>query len=205
MQEKYYSTYGVKLARSRRHLRLSIWQKLILRWKMSHIRPLIVLPLFVFLVMRTSELVNAQAVYAPTEQVKIITKEVVIDKNQNVDTWIGNAVDEFLPDHASEARMIMHCLAHRENGHGANPAAHGDGGLAGGAFQFHQSTWEGMRAAMIKEGVAGDVGSRYDFKEAARTTAWAIAHGRALEWGPILRDTKGSDFATCQTPSWYRR
>lgn len=110
---------------------------------------------------------------------------------------IEQAVDEFLPGHRSEALMIMHCLAHRESGHGVSKA-HGDNGLAGGPFQFHQETWTRMRKQMGEP-----EGSRYDFKEAARTTAWAISKGRALEWGPILRASNGSNYATCQKPSWY--
>lgn len=140
--------------------------------------------------------------------VEIVTVEKEVIKElprENKDTIIGDAVDEFLSKHSSEARMIMHCLAHRENGHGGNPDGHGDGGLAGGPFQFHQATWDRMRGQMIKAGVATEVGSRYDFKESARTTAWAIANGRALEWGPILRDSKGSNFAACQKPSWYSK
>lgn len=138
--------------------------------------------------------------------IEIVTVEKPVEvetPRENIDTYIGDAVDEFLPKHKSEARMIMHCLAHRENGHGANPNAHGDNGLAGGPFQFHQATWDRMRGQMMKKGLATEIGSRYDFKEAARTTAWAISNGNGLEWGPVLRDSKGSDFATCQTPSWY--
>jgi hypothetical protein len=130
-------------------------------------------------------------------------KPMVIDtRDTNISTLIEDAVNEFLPNHKSESLMIMHCLAHRESGHGASNA-HGDGGLAGGPLQFHQETWQRMRGQMIKQGVADEIGSRYDLKEAVRTTAWAIREGRGLEWGPILRDSKGSDFASCQKPSWY--
>lgn len=151
-----------------------------------------------------NDLISPIPVSAHTVEVQV--KEVVIDKNENIDTWIGEAVDEFLPSHTSEARMIMHCLAHREAGHGRSGKAtdaHGDNGLAGGPFQFHEATWERMRSQMIKQGVATETGSRYDFKEAARTTAWAIANGRAKEWGPILRDSKNNNYAACQLPSWY--
>lgn len=144
------------------------------------------------------ELISPLPVNAST----IYTNTVVIDKNQNVDTWIAEAVDEFLPKRSSEGRKIMHCLANQESKHGEDKG-HGDGGLAGGPFQFHEATWVGMRKQMIKEGHATEIGSRYDFKEAARTTAWAIANGRALEWGPILRESKGSNHATCHVPSWY--
>ncbi len=119
--------------------------------------------------------------------------------------FISQAVQEFLPKHKSEALMLMHCLAHRENGHAGNPNGFGDGGLAGGPYQFHQATWLRMRKQMIAQGVATEIGDRMDKNESTRTTAWAIANGRALEWGPILRDSKGSDFATCTVPSWYSK
>lgn len=154
-----------------------------------------------------NELVSPLPVQGYEEKIVEVEKEVLIDKNENIDTWIGEAVDEFLPDHSSEARMIMHCLAHREAQHGKNGRendTHGDNGKAGGPFQFWEETWVRMRKQMIFQGVAKEIGSRYDFKEAARTTAWAIANGRALEWGPIVRANKGSDFAACQVPSWYK-
>lgn len=136
-------------------------------------------------------------------EAKEYVKPLVIDtRDTNISSLIDDAVNEFLPNHKSESLMIMHCLAHRESGHGANNAM-GDGGLAGGPFQFHEGTWNRMRSQMIKQGKATEIGSRYDLKESVRTTAWAIKEGRALEWGPILRDSKGSDFASCQVPSWY--
>jgi len=136
-------------------------------------------------------------------EAKNYIKPLVIDTREtNISSLIDDAVNEFLSDHKSESLMIMHCLAHRESGHGASNE-HGDGGLAGGPFQFHEATWQRMRKQMIKQGKAIEIGSRYDLKESIRTTAWAIREGRALEWGPILRDSKGSDFASCQLPSWY--
>ena len=130
-------------------------------------------------------------------------KPLVIDTREtNISSLIEDAVNEFLPNRKSESLMIMHCLAHRESGHGASNA-HGDGGLAGGPFQFHEATWQRMRNQMIKQGVASELSTRYDLKEAIRTTAWAIKEGRALEWGPILRDSNGNDYASCQKPSWY--
>lgn len=118
--------------------------------------------------------------------------------------YISQAVQEFLPKYKSESLMIMHCLAHRENGHAANRHC-GDSGKACGPFQFHQPTWEGYRKLMIKAGLATEIGDRYDKKESARTTAWAISTNRAYAWGPILRDSEGSNYAACQTPSWYRK
>ena len=137
---------------------------------------------------------------SPTPQLKVVEKVVFPTATPTPDEseLIDQAVNEFLPNHKSESLMIMHCLAHRESGHGASNA-HGDNGLAGGPFQFHEATWERMRKQMGEP-----FSTRYDFKEAARTTAWAIANGRALEWGPILRASKGSNYASCQVPSWYR-
>lgn len=136
----------------------------------------------------------------PTPQLAIIEPTIMPTATPTPDEseLIDQAVNEFLPNHKSESLMIMHCLAHRESGHGASNA-HGDNGLAGGPFQFHEATWERMRKQMGEP-----FSTRYDFKEAARTTAWAIANGRALEWGPILRASKGSNYASCQVPSWYR-
>jgi len=95
-------------------------------------------------------------------------------KVDDMSVYISEAVQEFLPKHKSESLMIMHCLAHRENGHAANRNC-GDSGKACGPYQFHQPTWEGYRKLMIKEGKATEIGNRYDKKESARTTAWAIS------------------------------
>lgn len=136
-------------------------------------------------------------------EAKEYVKPLVIDtRDTNISSLIDDAVNEFLPNHKSESLMIMHCLAHRESGHGASNAM-GDGGLAGGAMQFHEDTWIRMRKQMIKQGVATEISDRFNLKEAIRTTAWAINNGNAREWGAIYRMSKGSDFATCQVPSWY--
>lgn len=158
------------------------------------------------------QLVSPQIVFAPivaaSEGVTQVNAEVaaVAGQTPSADTpsiLIEQAVDEFLPTHKSESLMIMHCLAHREARHGESKAM-GDNGLAGGPFQFHEATWTRMRKQMIGSGLSHEVGSRFDFKESARTTAWAIKNGRALEWGPILRSSKGSTFAACPKPSWYK-
>lgn len=122
----------------------------------------------------------------------------------DMSVYISEAVQEFLPKYKSESLMIMHCLAHRENGHAANRNC-GDSGKACGPFQFHQPTWESYRKIMIKAGLATEIGDRYDKKESARTTAWAISTGRAYAWGPILRYSEGSNYAACQSPSWYTK
>lgn len=150
------------------------------------------------------ELANATTP-TPTPQLQVVAPTPVVPTATPTPTesgYIELAVDEFLPKRKSESLMIMHCLANRESLHGekGKPSdPHGDNGLAGGPFQFHQATWVRMRKQMGEPEL-----SRYDFKEAARTTAWAIANGSALEWGPILRASNGSSFAACQKPSWYK-
>ena len=133
--------------------------------------------------------------------VNTVQKEVEV-KPDTIDQYIADAVDEFLPEYESESKMIMHCLAHRESGHGASNKC-GDSGKACGPFQFWEETWVRMRKQMISQGVADEIGDRYDLKEATRTTAWAISQKHALEWGPVSRASKGSDYATCQVPSFY--
>lgn len=191
-------------AHSRRYLNI-IDQKL-KRLKVSSV----VLSGLIFIYAAT-KLVTNLTIFHPVQglatsdiEVRIVEKIVVKEiPAENISTWISDAVNQYLPNHKSESLMIMHCLAHRESGHGASNAQ-GDGGLAGGGFQFHEATWQRMRKQMLKAGLITEIGSRFDLKQATYTTAWAIANGRALEWGPILRDSKESDFASCQTPSWYK-
>lgn len=123
---------------------------------------------------------------------------------RDVDVFVGEAVDEFFKDagRQSEVRMILHCLLNRETKHDV-AKGHGDQGRAGGALQFWQGTWEGYRKLMIQDGLATEVSTRYDLKEAIRTTVWAIKNNRAKAWGPILRTTQGRTDATCPAPSWY--
>jgi hypothetical protein len=123
---------------------------------------------------------------------------------RDVDVFVGEAVDEFFPDPSrqSEVRMILHCLLNRETKHDVSKG-HGDGGLAGGSLQYHEATWQGYRTRMMKAGVATEISTRYDLKEAIRITVWAIKNKRATAWGPILRTTQGRTDATCPAPSWY--
>lgn len=138
-------------------------------------------------------------------QPEVITKYKTIKPEPTpepiIDDFISEAVDEFLPEHKSEATMILHCLAHRESGHGKSNKC-GDSGRACGPMQFWQETWVRMRKQMIEQELADEISDRHNTKEAVRTTAWAIANGHAHEWGPIARFLKGSNFAVCQAPSW---
>lgn len=134
----------------------------------------------------------------------ILERQVPVEVPQeDIDTWVGEYTDQYFNDYRrSEVRMIMHCLLHRESGH-ASSDAHGDNGKAGGPLQFWNDTWVRMRTQMIKQGKTNEIGSRYDHEQAIHTAIWAIANGHALEWGPVNRYAQGSDFATCQVPSWY--
>ena len=122
---------------------------------------------------------------------------------ENIDGWVDKYTKQYFDGwKVSEVKMIMHCLLHRESGHGASNSC-GDGGLACGPLQFHYLTWTRMRGQMLKAGLIDEIGSRLNAEQAVHTTIWAIANGHAKEWGPIFRDSKGSDYASCQTPSWY--
>jgi hypothetical protein len=152
----------------------------------------------------------AQTDLAQAEEVREVVVEKIVEKvvekvvyRETIDQYIADSVEEFLPHYKSEATMIMHCLAHRESRHGANKGC-GDNGMACGPMQFWAETWVRMRKQMIAQGHAEEVGDRLDLKESVRTTAWAIANGRALEWGPILRTSKGNNQAACPVPSWMK-
>lgn len=130
----------------------------------------------------------------------------------DMSNYISQAIQEFLPNlkpaYKSEALMIMHCLAHRESRHASDTNC-GDSGQACGPFQFHPETWVRARKAMIADGFATEIGDKYDKKEAARTTVFAIKESekskpriKITEWGPVLRYVQGSDYAACQYPSW---
>lgn len=71
---------------------------------------------------------------------------------------------------------LMMCIAERESS--LDPLAVGDEGLAVGLYQFHLRTWRWMR------GMAGmsQRDRRYDAREAAMMTAWALAHGYGHHW-----------------------
>lgn len=143
----------------------------------------------------------------PKEEIveKPVEKLVIYQENSDMtsDELVGFYVDEYFNNASqrSEMRMIMHCLLHRESRHDSDKT-HGDGGRAGGPLQFHSPTWEGYRRKMIDEGLVIEIGSRYDLEQAIHTTVWAIKNHRSLAWGPILRDSQGSNYAACQRPSW---
>lgn len=91
------------------------------------------------------------------------------------------------PNTQAHRKALLHCLYWKETRGGIDADVHGDNGLAGGPFQFHEPTYKSMRNKMIKEGVATELGSRYNFENAVDTTSWAISQGQGKQWGPILR------------------
>jgi len=130
--------------------------------------------------------------------------ETEYDYFTQLSIWSAQATVEFTPrNRRSEVKFILECLLHRESRHDDAGDHCGDSGKSCGILQFREATWIRMRKQMIKDGVATEIGSLYDDKEAIRTTAWAINNGNAKEWGPIFRDSKDINYASCQTPSWY--
>ena len=180
-------------------------RKTIEKWKHDAVK---VMFAFSFAAMIPSWIVKATAVefISPISNDPIVfetVKVVEVDTADTIDEMVGEAVDHyFTGTRASEVRMIMHCLLHRESGHAGSNRC-GDSGLACGPLQFHNPTWKAYRKIMIDRGEATEIGDRHDLRMAIWTTVWAISDGRATAWGPISRDSQGNNYASCQTPSWY--
>lgn len=132
------------------------------------------------------------------------TPKTTPTKTKSYDEYVGEFTDQLFNDKGrqSEVRMIMHCLLYRESKHGLSKGL-GDNGMAAGPLQYWEDTWTRMRKAMIKDGIVSEIGTRFDLKEAIRTTIYAIKQGWGKEWGPILRESQGVDYVTCPVPSWY--
>lgn len=107
------------LARSRRHLKLSLKQRIILKWKMSRIRPLIILPLVVILFFTLFSIAHAQ-VYAPTlraedtepiVQIKEVIKEVEVDRTFTTEKQqiLAYLIEKFGNDSDKAIIMIGTC------------------------------------------------------------------------------------------------
>lgn len=132
-----------------------------------------------------------QELISPLGDNEMIIIETIIVKKvypETLDGWVDEASEKFAkgPARQSIMKAKLHFLLSKESKHG-NSEACGDSGLACGPMQFHQGTWLGYRKLMIKEGVADEIGDRLDMKQAIFTTAWAIADGRELAWGPLAR------------------
>lgn len=105
-----------------------------------------------------------------------------------IDCWIDMYSKQYGTDlnKRQQLKVKLHFLAYREAKYGVSNG-HGDGGKAGGPYQFHQPTWEANRQRMIDEGLINDIGSRYDMQQAIQTTAWMLSEGQDNQWGPLLR------------------
>lgn len=196
-------------------------RKTVQQWKYDAYRVWSVALLIVIGVMGFNNVIQAQidkwdeeyskSILRPLVSIEtLVPVEKVIEVPQeNIDTWVDKYVRQYFTGYQiSEMKMIMHCLLHRESEHQPHDVngPHGDSGKAGGLLQFHQPTWDRMRGQMLKAELINEIGSRYDAEQAIHTTVWAIKNGRALEWGPVLRWSKGKhNQAACQTPSWYNK
>lgn len=122
----------------------------------------------------------------PNTGTMIQVKEMVTVAPENPDTWIDRYARMYSEDNAEYIKFQLHCLYWKESRNGQSNDM-GDGGKAGGPYQFHQATWVRMRDQMIDKGLITEIGNRFDPKQAIQTTAWALANGRELEWGPVKR------------------
>lgn len=122
-------------------------------------------------------------------QPNIVFIKPALAQGNQIDTWVDDAASVYGKSKANYSKLknILHCLLNYETKHNYGRGM-GDGGLAGGILQFHESTWNRMRKQMIKAGLITDISSRFDDKDAIYTMAWALVQGRGKEWGPILRN-----------------
>jgi len=110
------------------------------------------------------------------------------DLCRDIDCWIDEYSKKFVKSEveAMQIKVKLHFLVYKESKYGFDTNC-GDSGKACGPLQFHESTWQGYRKIMLKEGLIDEIGSRLDMEQALETTAWAIATGRETAWGPIKR------------------
>lgn len=147
--------------------------------------------------------------HGPTqEQTLELPLQEYPEEEPTIDMLVGEAIDFYFEStqHRSEARMIMHCLLHRESTHGVNKG-HGDNGMAGGILQYWEDTWTGYRKLMIDQGYAEEISTRYNEADAIYTTVWALKTNRGKAWGPIYRELTNYQFSNkpgCPVPSWSR-
>ena len=125
----------------------------------------------------------------PDKVVEVITEVEVEVPLENEDYWVDKYARKYTDRVGdwSNMKSTLHCLLDAESKYYTDKG-HGDGGRAGGPTQFHNPTYIGYRAKMIKLGHVDTMCSRYDMECAIETTAWALSTGRAKAWGPILRN-----------------
>ena len=121
----------------------------------------------------------------------VIEKEVPVEvTEENIDTWIREAAAKYANKKYNESylKYQLHCLAHKESGHRYRGHTRcGDNGQSCGMYQYKKPTWEWFRKEMVKQGLAGEIGSLWDDKLQIETTAWALSEGKHAHWGPWVR------------------
>lgn len=86
----------------------------------------------------------------------------------------------------NRTKAMIHYLLLRETNYG-NSTGMGDGGLAGGPLQFHESTYVANSKRMMLLGLRDHVGTRFDLQDSIEVCAWMINQGQENQWGPIYR------------------
>jgi len=104
----------------------------------------------------------------------------------SLDVLIGEAADRFANNKksASDLRYQLHCLANKESKHGVFKTC-GDSGKSCGLYQYREATWLGFRKIMLAKGLISELSTRWNDRDAILTTAWALADGKQMNWGPI--------------------
>lgn len=126
---------------------------------------------------------------AEAQEVSVPAPTINPTANMDTDALIDYYAEKYTTSPSTKAhrKALLHCLYWKETRGGIDADAHGDNGLAGGPFQFHEPTYRAMRRKMIEAGLVNDLGTRYDFEDAVETTSWAISQGQGKQWGPLLR------------------
>ena len=120
--------------------------------------------------------------------VNVLVTTPVLTQDQQIDAWVDTYSGKYASNrwHKIRTKALLHFLLLKEQAYGGSNHC-GDSGLACGPLQFHEPTYEGYRAIMIRKGLAKDEGSRLDMENAIDTAAWAINNGREMAWGPVAR------------------
>src|SRR3990172_9113010 len=107
---------------------------------------------------------------------------------KSIDAMVAASAQKYgkSDDDVDRIKVTLHFLLYRESRYGKNKKC-GDNSRACGPLQFWAETFSSYRQAMISQGHATEVGSRYDIETAIDTTAWALTSGKSLAWGPLLR------------------
>src|SRR3989304_1525860 len=111
--------------------------------------------------------------------------DAMIATQKSIDAMVAASAQKYgkSDDDVDRIKVTLHFLLYRESRYGKNKKC-GDNSRACGPLQFWAETFSSYRQAMISQGHATEVGSRYDIETAIDTTAWALTTGKSLAWGP---------------------